>query len=172
MILLLWPGKSFTLLLYCRKKRRIKNKTEALRQKYPLVKQWFSALYNYQFVALRKTPPQESCSNKMQPPTKKVHIEQQKKVLRKREEGSVKGKGRAGWALCVPYLGLGVTMWCVAIRCVLSGFSGNSRGRSQLTHTHARARTHTRTHVQSYTTDITTSAFANMWKHSSPHKTT
>lgn len=101
---------------------------------------------------------------------KKVRIEQQKKVLSKREEGSVKGKGRAGWALCVPYLGLGVTMWCVAIRCVLSGFSGNSRGQSQLTHAHTGTLTHS--HVQKYTIDITTSAFANMRKHSSPHKTT
>lgn len=72
---------------------------------------------------------------------KKVRIEQQKKVLSKREEGSVKGKGRAWWALCVPYLGLSVTMWCVAIRCVLSGFSGNSRGQSQLTHTHTHVHT-------------------------------
>lgn len=46
----------------------------------------------------------------MQPPTKKLRIEQQKKVLSKTEEGSVKGKGRAVRALRVPYLGLGVTM--------------------------------------------------------------
>lgn len=47
-------------------------------------------------MALTKTPSQESCSNKKQAPTEKVHVEQQKKVLSKTEEGSVKGKGRAG----------------------------------------------------------------------------
>lgn len=85
----------------------------------------------------KKNTPSKSCSNKMQLGTKeKVHIEQQKKVLSKTEQGSVNGK--ESWvstACTIPSTECHNMMCCNK----LSGFSGNSRGKSQLSHSHRRA---------------------------------
>lgn len=81
---------------------------------------------------LTKQPVIRGCSSKTQrhEKKKKSTIEQQREVLCPRKEGSVKGKRGVSTACTIRRTG--VTIHCVATRCVPSGFSGNSRARSQV----------------------------------------